>query len=200
MKAFRPVIRFLPIALAGAFATIGCFNGSSPLTKANPTSPAMANGAHHTGALASAEPTIKLFPLPADPVTRIQAAGVPEVEGAVLADCDSHLHIHLDVYRDGQKVEVPARVGVVEYWGTAAIHTTQTTVADGEFCVVGGDSHAYTLGQLFAVWGVDLSTVSGVYLNGSKVDQPASLIFANHQEIAVVYGEPPATIPSSYHF
>jgi len=42
-----------------------------------------------------------------------------------------------------------------------------------------------------------------VYVNGKKIPpkaDPVRLVLQNHDEIAIVYGTPPSTIPSSYNW
>ena len=71
----------------------------------------------------------------------------------------------------------------------------------------------YTLGQLFDEWGVrfDRSCVGGycatatnplkVFVNGKRfLGDPNNIVLKNHQEFAIVYGKPPAKIPSSYNW
>jgi len=70
----------------------------------------------------------------------------------------------------------------------------------------------FTLGQFFTEWGVRLSascvgdyctsdTNIAVYVNGEKVDgNPADIPLASHDEIAVIIGTAPSTIPSEHNF
>jgi len=76
----------------------------------------------------------------------------------------------------------------------------------------GEDKAVFTLGRLFDEWGVKLdgTCVGGyckpdaaiaVYLDGSKYTMDVrDLPLANHEEIAIVIGSPPAGIPSEYSF
>jgi hypothetical protein len=75
---------------------------------------------------------------------------------------------------------------------------------------------AYTLGELFGVWGVRLtpSCLGGscagggrelrVYVNGRAYrGDPSTLALASHQELVVAFGTPaqlPSPIPSAYPF
>jgi hypothetical protein len=70
----------------------------------------------------------------------------------------------------------------------------------------------YTLGQFFTEWGLTLDdscigefcrgkTTIAIYVNGEKHKGDPTLIeLTPHLEIAVVIGEPPATIPDSHTF
>ena len=73
---------------------------------------------------------------------------------------------------------------------------------------------AASLGQFFGVWGLYLAKNCvgnlcsppndfSVYVNGKKIPataDPTRLVLEEHDEIAIVYGTPPATIPSSYNW
>ena len=73
----------------------------------------------------------------------------------------------------------------------------------------------YTIGQFFDIWNKKFSNtqildniVNGkntlnVYVNGNKVNAGVNyrdIKLKAHDEIAVVYGKPPSTIPSKYNF
>lgn len=86
------------------------------------------------------------------------------------------------------------------------LHTHDTT---GVIHVEAPRQMDFTLGQLFAEWAVELdrSCVGGycepgefaVYVNGTRFDgDPATIVFADLQEIAIVIGTPPAGIPSTF--
>ena len=144
-----------------------------------------------------------------DPEQGMQAAGLVSnpMEGAV-----QHFHAHLDVVDDGRPVEVPANLGIDPHRGLIAeLHTHDDS---GILHVESGSQTlTFTLGQLFTEWGVrlDVDDLGGlhadgahpfhVYVDGRQVDgDPGQIQLANHQEIALVYGTPPASVPSSYDF
>ena len=70
----------------------------------------------------------------------------------------------------------------------------------------------YYLGQFFTEWGVQMAngcvagfcppaTPVAAYVNGTKVTtSPDQIELKKHEEIAIVIGTPPATIPSSFAF
>jgi hypothetical protein len=108
---------------------------------------------------------------------------------------------------------VPALIGIDPATGYAPLHVHDTS---GVIHVESPTVRSYTLGELFAVWGVRFTpgclgghcTGSGrslrVYVNGS-LDQadPTKLTLEPHQEIVVAYGtaaQLPSPIPSSYRF
>ncbi len=121
-----------------------------------------------------------------------------------------HVHAHLDIFLNGQPYVVPALVGIVPntcfYW----LHTHDSS---GVIHIEAPETKTFTLGQFFSIWGKpfnntqildnvasDNNTLS-VYVNGNKVSGDYRSIALNaHDEIAIVYGSPPSSIPSSYFF
>ncbi len=140
---------------------------------------------------------------------RLTQIGLPALsaEGTSL-----HIHEHLDLYIHGQKITVPAEVGINQSDGfIATIHTHDTT---GVIHVESPMVEKFYLGQFFDTWGVLLTQAclggycnSGanqlkVYSNGQLVSDPANLELSAHQEIVITYGtsqEEPA-IPKSFDF
>lgn len=130
-----------------------------------------------------------------------------------------HIHVHLDVFVNGQSIPVPAGIGLVEpvdlgpgsdfpgldfydsYIGADAyLHTHD---ASGIIHVEAQTPETFTLGQFFDEWLVRLTSnclgsyCNGggsslrVYVNGSLVTgDPSSIPLTNLAEIAVVYGPP----------
>jgi len=140
---------------------------------------------------------------------RLKKIGVQQLptEGSLL-----HIHQHLDIYNNGKHVTVPALIGIKVKGNSAEfaeLHTHDTT---GVIHLESARAQAFSLGQFFGVWGVELSRNCvgdlcspaepfAVYVNGKKViDDPVRLVLQAHQEIAIVYGTPPKKIPSSYSF
>jgi hypothetical protein len=147
----------------------------------------------------------------ADLAQRLHAIGVPPlspVEGTVI-----HIHQHLDIYVDGHPVTVPAGVGIDPAAGYAPLHTHDPS---GIIHVESPTVRTYTLGELFAVWGVRFtpnclggSCAGGgrrmrVYVNGRPYQgDPTGLVLAPHQELVVAFGtaaQLPSPVPSSYPF
>ena len=130
-------------------------------------------------------------------------------------DTSLHFHLHLDVEVDGKAVEVPDDIGRNEGAGFLTVIHTHTT--DGVIHIESPKGHEYTLGQLFDVWGVRLTSdcLGGlcdegdqqlrVYADGKLLDtrDPRLLILGTHQEILVTYGtadQVPSPVPSRYGF
>jgi hypothetical protein len=118
-----------------------------------------------------------------------------------------HYHAHLDIFVNGRHVTVPQYVGINIGGGyLTELHTHDTR---GVIHIEAQKQESFVLGQFFAEWAVFLnSRCVGAYCNGLKwyVDgkrqtgNPQKLVLKSHQEIAIVVGKPPKTIPSSYKF
>lgn len=126
-----------------------------------------------------------VWPLPADPAASIAAAGLEQLtrEGEIW-----HLHLHLEVFKDGQQVVIPANIGVGPE--SAFFSPIHTHTPDG---VVHVESHVvkdYTLGQFFAEWGVSLAGAR-VLVNDEPAPEPEKVVFRNLDLITVTFGEGP---------
>jgi hypothetical protein len=116
----------------------------------------------------------------------------------------THFHDHLDVFVDGQKVVVPALIGINDNAYLTELHTHD---ASGIIHVETTESgKTFKLGQFFAEWPVFLSSncigsECGLvwYLNGKRqTGDPAQLVLKPHQVIVMVLGRAPKKIPSTY--
>jgi hypothetical protein len=125
-----------------------------------------------------------------------------------------HIHAHLDIFINGEAYPIPSNIGIIPnqciYW----LHTHDDT---GVIHIESPENRTFTLGEFFDIWGENLSnsqifdnTVGegdnntlNVYVNGKQVDTGTDFrkISINaHDEIALIYGKPPDSIPSSYRF
>lgn len=115
------------------------------------------------------------WPRPADPLERAQEAGF---EPATVEFLDYHVHAHLDVFVNGQPVEVPAAIGIdiddpaVKQldsdngpgWGgipeegcdDPCISPLHTHFSDGVLHTESANDRPNTLGEFFKEWGVAL--------------------------------------------
>jgi hypothetical protein len=152
--------------------------------------------------------TLPPWPIPADATAAVHKAGLPMLgsEGTT-----EHIHAHLDILADGKAVTVPALIGIDETAGTISpLHTHDTT---GVIHIESPKTSTFSLGQFFTEWEVTLSSTQlggyttgngntlRAYVNGKQVSgDPAAIILAAHDEIALVYGPATAkvTVPSSY--
>ena len=121
-----------------------------------------------------------------------------------------HIHSHLDVFWNGKKATVPRGVGIEppDQAGQGGyfleLHTHDTR---GVIHVEAPSKKNFTLAQFMAAWGVRLTSNClasrcgdvKIYVNGKPFTQdPNKLVLKSHEEIAVVAGKAPKTIPSSY--
>ncbi|HVA30105.1 MAG TPA: hypothetical protein VMU58_02435 [Gaiellaceae bacterium] len=136
--------------------------------------------------------------------SRLRLLGLSRLsqEGSVL-----HIHQHLDLYVNAQKIRLPAFIGIdIGARYITELHTHDST---GVIHVESPTQRAFTLGQVFGEWGVKL-TASCVgrycghlrwWVDGHRVSgDPAELILRAHQEIAIAAGPPPLIVPKSYAF
>ena len=123
----------------------------------------------------------------------------------------SHIHAHLDIFINGQPYTIPSQIGITDkcfYW----LHTHDES---GVIHIESPVAKDYTIGQFFNIWNkkfsntqildniVNGNTTLNVYVNGNKVNAAVNyrdIKLKAHDEIAVVYGKPPSTIPSKYNF
>ncbi|MGE5828206.1 MAG: hypothetical protein ACM30G_07555 [Micromonosporaceae bacterium] len=146
------------------------------------------------GAAAPSPPTN--WPLPADAGAAARAAGLPMLGQEML---DVHYHAHLDVIVRGQKITVPAYVGIDAGRKTiTALHTHDTS---GIVHIESAADIPFTLGQFFNEWGQRLTVAEAgpvaatsdeevrVYRNGKLVaGDPTAVKFEAHDEIVVWLG------------
>ncbi len=125
-----------------------------------------------------------------------------------------HIHQHLDLWVNGRKVVVPQYVGIQinQQAQSATFAEMHTHAADGVLHVETGRPVTFNLAQFFGVWGVRLTrscigSFKGscgrvqMWVNGKKyAGDPSKLVLKSHQEIALVLGKRPASIPSSFDF
>lgn len=147
------------------------------------------------------------WPAPAAVGTGVREAGLSLAAAGVV----TRYSVHLDVLVDGRAVRVPAGIGVDRRSGAVAPLTT----SDNSGIVhVSSDAGAptFTLGQFFDEWQVALADgrlgglrggTTATYVNGSRLrGDPAALVLAPHQEIAVSYAADghQVRVPRGYAF
>jgi hypothetical protein len=133
---------------------------------------------------------------------RVVLMGLPPVFGTTV-----HTHQHLDLFVHGRRVVVPAGIGIDP--GGSFLVPLHTHDDSGVIHVESRVVRDYTLGEFFGVWGVRFTRrclggycAAGlsVFVDGHRLaSDPTKLRLRQHQEIAIVVGEPVA-VPSSYDF
>ncbi len=150
-------LAFLVVLGVAALAAAGCGGESEPDAPA-------------------ATPSSVSWPAPDDPNALTREAGLePEKKETLI----HHVHAHLDVFVDGEPLEVPAAIGIViddpavkefpsefgtDYGGidpeegceNPCISPLHTHAADGVLHTESALTSPNTLGQFFTVWGVTL--------------------------------------------
>jgi hypothetical protein len=125
-----------------------------------------------------------------------------------------HIHAHLDIFINGSAFTIPSDVGRIPdhciYW----VHTHDQK---GIIHIESPEERNFTLGEFFDIWGQNFSNnqifdntveesdnnILSVYVNGKKISAGTDygqITINAHDEIAIVYGKPPASIPSNYEF
>lgn len=90
---------------------------------------------------------------------------------------------------------IPGNIGIDFQNGfTAPVHTH---LRDGLVWVESPVVRPFTLGQFFTMWGVLLDGAKG-YVNGTLAPAPSAIVLVDRQELAIVFGTPPAAIPSAF--
>jgi hypothetical protein len=125
---------------------------------------------------------------------------------------DFHIHSHLDIFINDEKSTIPSDIGIIPntclYW----LHTHEDS---GVIHIESPVNRTFTLVQFFHIWGERLSNnqifdnmvednkTLSVYINGKKVSdgtEYGQIPLGKYDEIAIVYGKPPESVPSRYHF
>jgi hypothetical protein len=139
---------------------------------------------------------------------------VPTIDGIACNSMEQaafHIHAHLDIFINGVYFLVPSQIGIPGncfYW----LHTHDES---GKIHIEAPMQRDFTLGQFFDIWNKKLGNDQifnyvanannplNVYVNGIKVPNVTNyrdIKLNAHDEIAIIYGAPPSTIPTSYKF
>ena len=149
---------------------------------------------------------------------------LPISNGALSVDgiqCNSseqllfHIHAHLDVFVNDQLMYIPSQIGIIPdkciYW----LHTHDES---GIIHIESPIKSDFTLGQFFDLWKIKLNNsevfnnvfnqtgsnnILQIYIKGNKLPNGTNyrdVKLHAHDEIALIYGTPPANIPSKYEF
>jgi hypothetical protein len=118
-----------------------------------------------------------------------------------------HYHAHLDIFVNGYSEPVAASIGRANGAVFSPLHTHASS---GMIHIEAPRDQKFTLGMLFTEWGVRLTgdcvggyCRSGIavsaYVDGRRSREPMpDIIFRKGEEIALVIGSPPSTIPSTW--
>jgi hypothetical protein len=161
---------------------------------------------------------VELWPRPADDA--MELTRVAGLEPLKMESSEYHVHVHLDVFKDGRPVIVPGGIGInIEdpavkrfenpagpgYGGIRnpcnepCISPLHTHDPDGVIHTESPTTTPNTLGEFLIEWAVTLPADAKVYLDGVEhTGNVASIELTNMLEIAIVMGEPPSVIPSDF--
>ncbi len=213
----RGPVRFVvsAISIAAVLTACGGGEGASPNSSA-PPAPTPSSGAAP-------------WPRPADPLSLIEKAGLtPAVREFFTFHVHAHLDVFVngepvpvpggiginiadpEVHR-GDFAGAPTYGGIKRCSGPciSPLHTHDIT---GVIHIEAPSETTFTLGEFFTEWDVRLdrscvggycgpSTSVAVFVDGKRWSgNPAEILLSAHQEIAVVIGTPPTSIPDSYEF
>lgn len=191
----------LALLAATGMLAAGCANARSAVPQPHPGHPTA--GLRTTGLP---------WPRPADQQARVKAAGLTLTPQETL---HVHYHAHLDVFVDGKPVTVPAGLGInagpdgqLPEHGAPGIAPLHTHDASGVLHIEAPRQQRFTLGQVFAEWGVLLTggrvgaySPVRVYVDGQRSSgNPDRIVLTPHEEIAVVAGGGHVPVPSGYRF
>jgi len=122
-----------------------------------------------------------------------------------------HIHSHLSIFMNGQALAIPANVGIVQFTPTTDCHYyVHTHDHSGKIHMEAAAPTTFTLGNLFAIWGMPLTTtnvagitnlpLTAVYIteNGTVTQftgDPTTIPMTSHRHIAIVLGTPITQVP-----
>jgi hypothetical protein len=150
----------------------------------------------------------------ASSTVRPRAPVIDDISCDIMEHLDMHIHAHLDIFIHGRIQTVPSDIGIIDneciYW----MHTHDDT---GIIHIESPEKRNFTLGEFFDIWNQNFSSsqifeniVDGsgnstlnVYVNGSKISASSDyrqIPINAHDEIAIVFGKPPDSVPTAYKF
>ena len=167
--------------------------------------------------------TPPVWPAPTNPMELTRKAGLTPERAEFL---QYHVHAHLDVFFNGERVLVPAGIGIdtgnpavqSDPGGVGLSHECEqpcisplhTHGTDGVLHTETKTPAPNTLGQFFVEWGVDLNVGRigeyydrnvhfAFYVDGEAFDgDPEKIELSDGREIAIVIGTEPDEIPSEF--
>ncbi|MGD9535424.1 MAG: hypothetical protein AB7V56_16835 [Candidatus Nitrosocosmicus sp.] len=145
------------------------------------------------------------------PINAANSPIIDNIECGAMEQFGFHIHAHLDIFVNANAYTVPALIGITDncfYW----LHTHDQS---GIIHIESPEERNFTLGQFLDIWKqkyaleqlfnntITDNTGLSVYINGNMQRNGTNyrdIVFHPHDEIAFIYGEPPANIPKKYAF
>lgn len=121
-----------------------------------------------------------------------------------------HIHSHLSIFMNGQALAIPASVGIVQTPTTDCHYYVHTHDHSGKIHMEAPAPASFTLGNLFAIWGMPLTTtnvagitnvpLTAIYITENNTvtqftGDPTTIPMLSHRHIAIVLGTPIAQVP-----
>ncbi len=161
--------------LASAALVAGCGSSGSSSTSTTTSSAAATSGTASTTAASGTSPGPETIPLEQGPELAPASTTAPGtkidgvIECAPLEQLAYHIHIHLQVYVDGQSRSIPAAIGLLGpvyentpygrfYGAQKCYYWLHTHASDGIIHVESPTKRIYTLGIFFDEWRQPLSS------------------------------------------
>lgn len=121
-----------------------------------------------------------------------------------------HVHAHVSIFLDGEPLAVPANIGIHNQEPSRCFYGIHTHDLSGKIHVEFAAPGAYTLGQLFAIWGQPLEPDNVAGLTGKPIvvystDNATvtrvttdwkAIELTTHKEITIQVGTPLTEIPN----
>jgi hypothetical protein len=124
------------------------------------------------------------WPNPDNVADRIDAAGLPSSSTESLT---VHYHSHVDIFVNGKSEPVASSIGREDGSLFSPLHTHATSAL---IHIEAPEDQDFTVGMLFTEWGVRLTN--------DCIGDYSTIVRKKGEEIAIVIGSPPPTIPSSW--
>ncbi|MEV5609332.1 hypothetical protein [Streptomyces sp. NPDC052225] len=130
---------------------------------------------------AAPAPPAPMWPAPTDVAERVRAAGLTMLpaEGVVM-----HIHSRLTVYAGGQRVTVPADLGIDRSGKEPRYSPLHTHDTSGTVHVESPRWEDFTVGQLLTEWGVR-PACTGVVDGRAVAGDPARIVFRDGSRITL---------------
>jgi hypothetical protein len=161
-----PTARVLLAALAAATVVAACGASSSGTTASTATAPEPAASTAAPPTSAPASTAIDTAPPPQGPTAVLDGAPIGEIQCEGTEQVALHIHAGLAIVLDGQRVTIPADIGI--NIDQQCLYWLHTHVDKGVIHVEAPSTQQqFTLGQFFAVWGYPLSRTEILDFHGA---------------------------------
>lgn len=131
-------------------------------------------------------------------------SGFPQIDGI---PCETqeystfHIHAHMDIFVNDQHMEIPSQIGIQN----TCLYWLHTHTSDGVIHIESPKEKDFMIGQFLDIWkskGQTLPTDNPeIFINGNLISTKLNnTVMSAHDEIVLVYGNVPQSMPSFYNF